>query len=69
MLGTYVLLLQDSEAEVRAAACKNVASYLDVIDQDSFIDQIVPLLEGLVEDAAPNVRGIYTRIYILIRRM
>ena len=56
LLPLYVRLLQDSEAEVRAASVKNAAAYCDLVGKDKFADEVIPALRNLSEDPAQNVR-------------
>jgi len=36
-LGSFCNLLQDAEAEVRAAAAKNIGGYLDLVGVENFV--------------------------------
>lgn len=48
---------QDAEAEVRAAAAKNLSGYISIVRIDLFSSEILPLLSTLSQDTAPNVRS------------
>lgn len=56
LLPSFVLLLQDAEAEVRAAAVKSVAGYCDLVGVSMFVSEIMPMLLLLAQDTAQNVR-------------
>lgn len=49
--------LKDAEAEVRAAAAKNLSGYISIIKSELFTSEILPLLSALSQDTAPNVRS------------
>ncbi|RHY41816.1 hypothetical protein DYB34_009240 [Aphanomyces astaci] len=46
----------DAEAEVRAAAAKNISGFAGLVKQSSFMAEIFPQLQPLSQDVAPNVR-------------
>jgi len=50
-------LLQDNEAEVRAAAVENIARMAHLGGQDLFKDHIAPLLPNLADDLVMEVRS------------
>ncbi|KAI9909649.1 hypothetical protein PsorP6_015123 [Peronosclerospora sorghi] len=52
----YDAILQDAEAEVRAAAAKNLSGYVLIIKSEPFSSQLLLLLSALSQDTAPNVR-------------
>ncbi|CAH0485343.1 unnamed protein product [Peronospora farinosa] len=56
LLGCFINLLQDAEAEVRTAAAKNLSGYISIIKSELFTSEILPLLSALSQDTAPNVR-------------
>ncbi|KAI9917812.1 hypothetical protein PsorP6_013078 [Peronosclerospora sorghi] len=49
-------LLQDAEAEVRAAAAKNLSGYVLIIKSELFSRELLLLLSALSQDTSPNVR-------------
>ena len=57
LLSCFANLLQDAEAEVRAAAAKNLAGYITIVKADLFASEVLPLLSTLSQDTAPNVRS------------
>lgn len=57
LLSCFSNLLQDGEAEVRAAAAKNLSGYITVVRAELFSSEILPLLSSLSQDTAPNVRS------------
>jgi hypothetical protein len=57
LVGCFSNLLQDSEAEVRAASAKNIAGYIKIVKNDVFTSDLLPLLSTLAQDTAPTVRG------------
>ena len=50
-------MLTDTEAEVRGAAAGNIAKICDIAGQDMFVQDTVPLLEGLSKDPVMEVRS------------
>ncbi|KAJ0401396.1 hypothetical protein P43SY_000039 [Pythium insidiosum] len=56
LLACFTNLLQDGEAEVRAASAKNIAGYITIVRNELFMNDILPLLSTLSQDTAPNVR-------------
>ncbi|KAF0698479.1 Aste57867_10902 [Aphanomyces stellatus] len=56
LLHHFVQLLQDAEAEVRAAAAKNISGFAGLIKQSAFMGEIFPQIQPLSQDVAPNVR-------------
>ena len=46
----YAQLLQDEEAEVRNAACCNLASFCDLLGPDAVAQQILPVISRLTTD-------------------
>jgi serine/threonine-protein phosphatase 2A regulatory subunit A len=65
-LGSFCNLLQDAEAEVRAAAAKNISGYLDLIGVENFVAEIVPTMQVLGEDMAQNVRVVVAEQCMLL---
>ncbi|GMH79236.1 hypothetical protein TrLO_g14967 [Triparma laevis f. longispina] len=57
MVGCFLGLLQDTEAEVRGAAASNIAKITDIAGQDMFCSDTVPLLDGLSKDPVMEVRS------------
>eukprot|EP00519_Triparma_laevis_P004690 CAMPEP_0182499444 /NCGR_PEP_ID=MMETSP1321-20130603/7691_1 /TAXON_ID=91990 /ORGANISM="Bolidomonas sp., Strain RCC1657" /LENGTH=607 /DNA_ID=CAMNT_0024703647 /DNA_START=53 /DNA_END=1876 /DNA_ORIENTATION=- len=57
MVGCFLGLLTDTEAEVRGAAAGNIAKICDIAGQDMFVQDTVPLLEGLSKDPVMEVRS------------
>lgn len=57
MLGSFLNLLQDAEAEVRTAAAKNVAGYCHLVGVEPFVLEVVPALQVLAQDTVQNVRS------------
>lgn len=45
LIPAFQSLLQDNEGEVRAAACKNFAPFLDVVGPTVFVQQLVPTIQ------------------------
>ena len=56
LLVLYIMLLQDPEAEVRAAACGSLPGYFDLVGSAKFISDVVPCMRDLSVDMALNVR-------------
>lgn len=56
LLPGFVSLLQDNEAEVRAAACKSFAEYCDIVGPAVFVQHLVPCAHSLAPDTVPGVR-------------
>jgi serine/threonine-protein phosphatase 2A regulatory subunit A len=50
---SYVHLLQDSEADVRSAACESGLPFLDVVGPDVFLADVVPIAVQLSADVTP----------------
>jgi hypothetical protein len=59
-----LLAVQDSEAEVRAAAAKNLSGYISIIKNELFTSEILPLLSSLSQDTAPNVRSTWSSLSV-----
>lgn len=57
LLACFTNLLQDAEAEVRAASAKNLSGYITIVKSELFSSEILPLLSTLSQDTAPNVRS------------
>ena len=57
LFSCFSTLLQDQEAEVRAAAAENVARMTQLGGQDSFASHIAPALPGLADDPVVEVRS------------
>ena len=56
MLGSFLNLLQDAEAEVRTAATKNVAGYCELVGVEVFVQEVMPVLQVLFTDTVQSVR-------------
>ena len=56
LLPSFIALLQDNEGEVRTAACKNFASYCDVVGPTVFSQHLIPAAHALAPDTVPSVR-------------
>ena len=52
----YVALLQDVEAEVRAAASFNVVAVASLMDLGTVLSQLLPCVQQLTSDASEHVR-------------
>jgi len=57
MIGCFLGLLQDTEAEVRGAAAGNIAAVVEIAGCDVFTNDIAPLLDGLSKDPVMEVRS------------
>lgn len=57
LLPLFVRLLQDAEADVRAAAAACVTGYCDLVGDAKFVSEIVPSLRENSVDAALPVRS------------
>ncbi|KAI9910105.1 hypothetical protein PsorP6_010689 [Peronosclerospora sorghi] len=56
LLSFFSNLPHDAEAEVRAAAAKNLSGYVLIIKSELFSSELLLLLSALSQDTAPNVR-------------
>lgn len=68
LLACFTNLLQDAEAEVRAASAKNLSGYITIVKSELFTSEILPLLSTLSQDTAPNVRSMYMRFLCIKSR-
>lgn len=59
LVGYFVRLLKDTEAEVRTAASLRVTGVCVVIPKDMAVKQVLPCIKELVTDASQHVRGIF----------
>ncbi|GMF11870.1 unnamed protein product [Phytophthora lilii] len=64
LLGCFSNLLQ---AEVRAAAAKNLSGYISIIKSELFSSEILPLLSALSQDTAPNVRSTFLLLRFVLQ--
>ncbi len=54
--GAFELLMQDCEAEVRAAAAENITKVYTVLGKDAVVGKIISFLQNLVLDSCDYVR-------------
>jgi serine/threonine-protein phosphatase 2A regulatory subunit A len=57
IIACFIGLLTDTEAEVRGAACVNIASMVEFAGEGCFTSDIAPLLDGLSNDPVMEVRS------------
>jgi hypothetical protein len=69
VLNFYTDLLQDGETEVRISACSKLSMFVEIIDPDSFENQVLPLLQQFSSDTedvkialAPHINSLF-RLY------
>lgn len=58
ILGIYCSLLRDAEAEVRTAACSQLALVTAVLNSPTLVEQIISSIRLLLSDPSPHVRAI-----------
>lgn len=57
LVGFFVRLLKDTEAEVRTAASLRTTGVCSMIPKDMAIKQVLPCIKELVTDSSQHVRG------------
>jgi serine/threonine-protein phosphatase 2A regulatory subunit A len=60
---SFIHLIQDSEADVRALACASAVPFIDVVGPDLFLSEVVPIAVQLSEDSAPGTLSTHTPLF------
>lgn len=57
MIGAFLSVLRDNEAEVKTAACSQLAGFAVLVPADILLAEIVPCVRELVSDSSQHVRA------------